>query len=149
MSEDFVGRPIYSMNEADIENEADFLAGLTQLLMESVPAPVLIAVLVRLDALISSSQANDANGFMLATVGQQDCLSLYICTEDGDEIVESPIPERLTDGDRPKWIINAIQGVANRRNVVTDPVLCQCFCGYGGSPEEWLGVLVPNFASGF
>lgn len=141
--DDFVGNPIFSMDETGTE-DLDFLTGLTQLLAEHIPLPVLAAILVRLDTLICSVENNNAEGFMLATVSEDNKLAVYVSTEEGDEVIESPIPERLDHYERPKWIINTIQGISHRKNLMTDPVLCQCFCGYGGTPDEWLGVLIPN-----
>ena len=141
MNSDIVGSPIYNLSPYEDSPSLGDVRDAIQGLMAELPASVAIAFMVRVCNLIDYSEEVGANGVLLAGTTSLGKVSFFISEEDKDSILEYDIPEGLNDIECQKWLINKISLVSQERKLVVDAALCQCLCGYAGSPESWLPLL--------
>lgn len=135
VNDDIVGEPIFFLDEN--QSVADEIINS---LSEALPQPLLAILLARFEAMIQSIEEVGADGVLLASVTGGN-LSLFIANNSETKIVNMPIPSG-TEIEQQEWIISNIQGACNQLNLVTDPAICQCLCGYAGSVENWISVLL-------
>jgi len=140
MNDDVVGSPIFFVDNNSASTELDQVF---ELLSSMVGKEVFAVLTARLKALFDLVEEVNADGMCIAAAND-NTLSMYISTMDDDKVIDIPIPEFSLPIKRQEWIIANIQGVSNSLNLVTDPAICQCFCGYAGSVDNWLEVLVPD-----
>ena len=137
--DDTVGRPIFFMDETKpttAESIINSFAGL------NINPAIILLIMARFEALAQAVDDGEADGIIIGSCNGE-VLSLMICDKNGERILEEPVPN-LSDEAIASWIISSIQGVGSKLNLVTDPTLCQCFCGFAGHPNDWLEVLLAD-----
>ena len=139
VNDDIVGEPIFFLNEN--QSVADEII---DELSKTLPQPLLAILLVRFEALIGCIEEVGADGVLLASV-VEDNLSLFIANDNENKIINMPIPSG-TEIERQGWVISNIQDTCNQLNLITDPAICQCLCGYAGDIENWISVLVGDLS---
>ena len=139
-NDDIVGEPIFFLNEN--QSVVDEIIGD---LSNALPQPLLSILLIRFEALIGCVEEADANGVLVASV-VGDNLSLFIANDNENKIINMPIPSGTDEVERQGWVISNIQDVCNQLNLITDPAICQCLCGYAGGIENWISVLVGDLS---
>ena len=143
MMDDTVGKPIFFMDDAKAtttEGIIESFAGMAASL--NINPAVVILIMARFEALARAVDDGEADGIIIGSCNGES-LSLMICDKNGERILEQPVPN-VSDEMVAAWIIKTIQSVGLRLNLVTDPTLCQCFCGFAGHPDEWLEILMED-----
>ena len=140
VNDDIVGEPIFFLNEN--QSVADEIIGE---LSKTLPQPLLAILLVRFEALIGCVEEAGADGVLVAAV-VEDTLSLFISNDNDNKIINKPIPSGIDEVERQGWVISNIQDTCNQLNLITDPAICQCLCGYAGDIENWSSVLVGDLS---
>ena len=137
MTDDIVGQPIFFMD--DTNKAEEFLNSFAGL---NINPAVALLIMARFEALAQAVDDGEADGIIVGSCDGK-VLCLMIVDAVGERILERPVPD-VPEDEVVSWIISSIQGVGSKLNLITDPCLCQCFCGFAGHPNDWLEVLAAD-----